>query len=97
MYFTLLDMSQAYQQLLLHKESKKLVTVNTHKELFVYNHLPFGVLSIPGIFQQTMENLLQGIPHVLIYLNDILVAGKTPEEHCHALSEVFSRLSKPEL
>jgi len=93
-YFTSLDMSQAYQQLPLHEASKKLVTINTHKGLFIYNRLPFGVSSAPGIFQRTMENLLQGIPLVLIYLDDILVAGETPEEHCHTLSEVLSRLSK---
>jgi len=87
-------MSQAYQQLPLHGASKKLVTINTHKELIVYNRLPFGVSSVPGIFQQTMENLLQDISHVLIYLDNILVAGETPEEHCHTLSEVLSRLAK---
>ena len=41
-----------------------------------------------------MENLLQDIPIVLIYLDDILVADKTPDEHCHTLAEVLSRLSK---
>ena len=80
-------MSQAYQQLLLHDESKKLVTINTHKGLFVYSCLPCGVSSAPGIFQ-TVETLLQGIPNVLIYLDDILVSGKTTEEHC-TLSEVL--------
>ena len=93
-YFTSLDMSQAYQQLPLHDESKRLVTINTHKGLFVYNHLPYGVPSTPGIFQRTVETLLQGIPNVLIYLYDILVSGKTTEEHCHRLSEVLSRLAQ---
>ena len=93
-YFTSLDMSQAYQQLPLHEDSKKLVTINTHKGLFVYTCLPFGVSSARGIFQRTIKNLLQDIPDVLIYLHDILVVGKTPEEHCHTLAEVLSRLSK---
>ena len=78
-YFTSLDMSQAYQQLLLHNDSKKLVTIKTHKGIFVYNWLPFGVSSAHGIFQYTLENLLQGIPDVIIYLDNIIVVGKTPE------------------
>lgn len=64
--FTKLDMSHAYQQLLLDEESKQYVTVNTHKGLFRYNHLVFGVASSPAIFQHTMDNLLQNIPYVAV-------------------------------
>ena len=49
-YFSSLDMSQAYQQLPLDDETKKLVVINTHKGLFAYNCLPFGVSSAPGNF-----------------------------------------------
>ena len=59
--FTKLDMSQAYQQLTLNDSSKKVVTINTHKGLFCYQRLPFRVSSAPGIFQRTMESLLQGL------------------------------------
>ena len=44
-------------------------------------------------FQRTME-LLQGILHMVIYLNDILVAGQAPEEYLLALEQVLSRLEK---
>lgn len=49
--FTTLDLSQAYQQLMLNEESKKLVTICTHLGLFRYNWLPFGVALAPAIFQ----------------------------------------------
>ena len=65
-------MSQAYFQVLVDDQSKEVLTINIHKGLFVYNRLPFGVSSVPGIFQGTMESLLQGIPHVLIYLDNII-------------------------
>lgn len=79
--FTKLDLSQAYQQILLDEESKKLLVINTHQGLFRYNRLPFGVSSAPGIFQRTMETILKGIPHVTVYLDDILIMGKTEAEH----------------
>ena len=60
--FTKIDLSQAYLQVPLDEESKKYVVVNTHKGLFRYTRLPFGILAAPGIFQRVMDNILQGIP-----------------------------------
>jgi len=91
---TKLDMSQAYQRFLLDEESKKFTTINTHKGLYQYNRLPFGVSSAPGIFQRTMENLLQGIPHVVMRVDDILVSGKDDPDHVANLESVLSRLSR---
>ena len=92
--FTKLDLSQAYQQLLLDEEAKKFVVINTQRGLFQYNRLPFGVSSAPGIFQRAMENLLQGIPNVIVYIDDILVTGASEEEHLAVLSKVLSRLEE---
>ncbi|RXN04191.1 putative protein K02A2.6-like protein [Labeo rohita] len=92
--FTKLYMSHAYQQLLLDEESKQYVTINTHKGLFKYNRLVFGVASSLAIFQRTMESLLRGIPHVAVYLNDILITGKTEEEHLSNLDQVLKRMSE---
>ena len=88
--FTTLDMSQAYQQLLLDEPSKKLVVINTPRGLFQYNRLPFGIASAPGIFQRVMDSLLQGIPGVIVYLDNILVTGPSDYEHLESLKEVFT-------
>ena len=66
--FTKLDMSNAYQQLVLDEESRKLTTINIHKGLYQYRRLPFGVSTAPAIFQRTMECMLRDIPHVCLYL-----------------------------
>lgn len=92
--FTKLDMSHAYQQIVMDDNSKKYLTVNTHKGLFTYNRLPFGVSSAPAIFQRTMEGLLQDIPGVVVYLDDILVTGVTQESHLKTLDEVLVRLKE---
>ena len=57
--FSILDLSQAYQQVQLDEQSRKYVAINTHSELFQYNRLPYGIASAPGIFQRVMENLLR--------------------------------------
>ena len=90
--FTKLDLAHAYQQVELEKDSGKFVTINTHKGLFEYTRLPFGVASAPALFQRTMENLLQGLKHVCVYLDDILVTGSSEREHLDNLAEVLKRL-----
>lgn len=76
------------------EESKRLVTINTQKGLFQYTRLPCGILSAPGMFQRLMESLLQGIPDVVVYCDDILVAGKTKAEHLKRLDQVLARLQE---
>ena len=88
--FSKLDMSQAYLQLPLDDTSKELVTINTYKGLFKYNRLLFGVSSAPAVFQRCMESLIQGCKGVAICLDDILITGKTVEDHLVNLDKVLS-------
>ena len=92
--FSKLDLSQAYLQLQLDESSMPYVTINTHQGLYQYTRLPFGVASAPAVFQRLMETILQGIPGVVCYIDDILVTGKDEEDHLHNLDEVLSRLEK---
>ena len=90
--FTKIDLSHAYLQMMLHDESKKYMVINTHKGLYQYSRMPFGISSAPAIFQRAMDNILQGLPNVLCYLDDILITGATDQEHIHNVEEVLKRL-----
>ncbi len=90
--YSKLDLSHAYQQVELKPESRKYVTINTHKGLYQYNRLPSGVASAPAIFQQMMERVLQGIPQVVCFLDDVLVTGRSSGEHLQNLESLFQRL-----
>ena len=69
--FSKLDLTQAYFQIVLDQESRKYVTINTHKGLYQYTRVPFGIASAPALFQRTMDTILQGIPNTICYLDDI--------------------------
>ena len=89
--FSKLDLSSAYQELELDEELKQYTVINKQYTVH-FNHLPFGISSAPGIFQLTIKNLLNGIPRVILYLDDILVIGVVKEDHLHNLQLVFERL-----
>jgi len=93
-FFSTLDLSHAYNQLPLHKDSCKYVTITTHRGLYQYTRLPFGIASSPAIFQKTMDCILQGLDGVICCLDDLLVMGTTAEEHLRNLENVLQRLEK---
>ena len=90
--FSKLDLSQTYLLVLVDEDSCPYVTVNTHQGLYRYTRLPFGVASAPALFQRLMDTMLQGIPGVTCYIDDILVSGKDEDQLWQSLEEVFRRL-----
>jgi hypothetical protein len=63
--FTKLDLSQAYHQIELHPKSSKFTTINTHKGLYQYKRLTYGINSAVSIFQRAMENVLRDLVFML--------------------------------
>ena len=91
--FTKIDLTHAYQQMSLEESCRELVTINTHRGLYRYTRLPHGVASAPAVFQKTMDVVLQGLPKVICYLDDILVTGTSEEEHLENVEKVLQRLN----
>ena len=95
--FTSLDLKSGYWQVELDEDSIPL-TEFTVGPLGFYEclRMPFGLTNAPATFQRLMENCL-GDLHLnwcIIYLDDIIVYSKTPENHIKRLTGVFEKLSK---
>jgi hypothetical protein len=93
-YFSKLDLSQAYHQIALDASSSDLTVINTHCGLYRYLRLPYGASPCVGLFQRSMENLLKGLPGVSVFLDDILVTGKTEKDHMQNLKRVLTTLEQ---
>lgn len=91
-FFSNLDFTQAYNQMPIDESSRELLTLVTHRGLFQYTRLPYGIKTAPSLWQKAVEKVLTGIDGIHIYYDDVLVAGRTVEEHNHRLELVFQRL-----
>ncbi|BHF76518.1 hypothetical protein SprV_0501961600 [Sparganum proliferum] len=92
--FAKLDLADAYLQIEVAPESRELLTINTHRGLFQYTRLPFGVKTAPALFQQTMNAMLSGIPGTAGYLDDIIIVGRSPAELQDRVCAVLERVQE---
>ena len=96
-WFTTLDLKSGYWQVELTEEAKPL-TGFTMGPLGFYecNQMPFGACNAPATFQRLMESCLGdlNLNWCLVYLDDIIIYSKTPEEHVERLRAVFQKLKE---
>jgi len=57
--FSKLDLANAYLQIPLDEATQKVLTNNTHKGLYKYKRLPFGVSAAPAIFQRQWKQFFK--------------------------------------
>ncbi|XP_013927119.1 PREDICTED: uncharacterized protein K02A2.6-like [Thamnophis sirtalis] len=84
-------MAQAYQQLPVDEDAAAARTIVAHRGAFRCRRLQFGISVTPGIFQSLMERLLHGLPGVVPYFDDVLIAASSRSELIEVLRKVLSR------
>ncbi|XP_062704036.1 uncharacterized protein K02A2.6-like [Aedes albopictus] len=93
-HFSKLGLKNAYYQLEVDEETKRLLAWSTHRGVFLMNRLPFGTKPACSVFQATLERVLQGCSGTVNYLDDVMVTGRTMEEHLQNLEHVLQRLEE---
>ncbi|XP_055542937.1 uncharacterized protein K02A2.6-like [Wyeomyia smithii] len=92
--FSHIDLSDAYLQVPVEKDSRQYLTMNTHRGLFEFNRLPPGVKSAPGTFQKIVDAMVADLEGVETYLDDVLVHGKNDKEHRDRLLKLLERIQE---
>ncbi|CAB4003123.1 Transposon Ty3-I Gag-Pol poly [Paramuricea clavata] len=90
-HFTKLDMKQGYMQLELKQESRYMTTFYTHRGLRRFKRLNFGTNSAAELFHEEISQCLIDIDNADNLYDDIIVYGKTQQEHDIALAQVLQR------
>ena len=93
-YFSKLDLTQAYHQLELDSESHYITTFSKHLGLYRYTRLNYGTNAAAEVFQNTLQQHLQGIDGVKNTADDILIFSRTRKQHDQALDKCLTHLSE---
>ena len=95
-WFCTLDLQSGYWQVGMKEEDQEKTAFSSHVGLFQYNVMPFGLCNAPATFEAMMESLLSDMlwKECLVYLDDVIVFGKTFESCLASLAKIFERLRR---
>ena len=93
-YFSTLDLLSGYHQIKLREEDTSKTAFTTGRGLYEFTRTPFGLITSGAAMQSVIERVLNGLNNkiCLVYIDDVIVVGKTLEEHDKNLSLVLERL-----
>ena len=97
--FSTLDLKSGYWQVRLSDEAREKTAFSTGTGLWQSKVMPFGLCNAPATFERLMEQVVAGLPTTvaLLYLDDILVPGRTFQQQIDNLQTVFQRLKEANL
>ena len=93
-FFSKIDLADAYLQIELDSNAKKLCVIHTPFGLFQYNRMCFDVASSPAQFQRLMDTMIAGLSGVASYLDALIITGATENEHWENVERLLKTLSE---
>lgn len=95
-YLTVLDLNEAFFQVPLKPEHRHKTAFKVGNRLYEWNVMPQGFKNSAAIFQRLMDTVLREIEEtkVRVYLDDIIIFGKTDIEHDKNVREVLDTLGR---
>ena len=76
--WSIFDLEDGFHQMHLHPESQEYTAFVTPHGIYQWTVLPMGVKNGPAMFQRMIHWVLRDIPHVMCYIDDVLVGSAAP-------------------
>ena len=95
-FFSTLDLASGYWQVEVEDRDRPKTAFTVPSGLYEFQTMPFGLVNAPATFQRVMQKTLQDLVPTacLVYLDDVIVLGKTVDEHLSNLEKVLCRLTE---